>query len=236
LPIHLKLKIKISIKMKKQFLFAALSFMAISTASFAQSGNVGIGTTSPTAKLHVNGNVRIVDGTQGVNKVLTSDASGTASWRAPAAATGAVSGIYEAIGTTKQIIAQGTTADINGATITVNLTNASTVLITYSALGLPQTPGQVSQGTIDLLIDNNKVISSFYSGTDGTNLTRLSNYCTSQKVVSMPAGTHTIKLQSKSWAGGTVFNGDPVADNYAGALASDANAMKARISLVVLNN
>ena len=45
-------------------------------------GNVGIGTTSPGAKLEVNGSVRIVDGTQGANNVLTSDANGLASWQA----------------------------------------------------------------------------------------------------------------------------------------------------------
>ncbi|PKF75598.1 hypothetical protein CW752_02965 [Chryseobacterium sp. PMSZPI] len=50
-------------------------------------GNVGIGTTAPSTRLHINsatnGAVRIVDGTQGANKVLTSDASGTATWQAP---------------------------------------------------------------------------------------------------------------------------------------------------------
>lgn len=44
------------------------------------SGNVGIGTISPTSKLQVNGKLRISDGTQGLNKVLSSDASGIASW------------------------------------------------------------------------------------------------------------------------------------------------------------
>jgi hypothetical protein len=44
-------------------------------------GNVGIGTNNPQAKLHVSGSVRIVDGTQADGKVLTSDASGNASWK-----------------------------------------------------------------------------------------------------------------------------------------------------------
>lgn len=46
------------------------------------AGNVGVGTSTPTAKLHVEGNVRIVDGTQGASKVLTSDSNGNASWQA----------------------------------------------------------------------------------------------------------------------------------------------------------
>jgi hypothetical protein len=43
-------------------------------------GNVGIGTGSPTANLHVNGSFKITDGTQGSRKVLTSNASGNATW------------------------------------------------------------------------------------------------------------------------------------------------------------
>jgi hypothetical protein len=43
-------------------------------------GNVGIGTGNPTANLHVNGSIKITDGTQGSSKVLTSDASGNATW------------------------------------------------------------------------------------------------------------------------------------------------------------
>lgn len=46
------------------------------------NGNVGIGTATPDAKLHVAGTAKIVDGTQGAGKVLTSDANGLASWQA----------------------------------------------------------------------------------------------------------------------------------------------------------
>jgi Thrombospondin type 1 domain len=45
-------------------------------------GNVGIGTASPTAKLEIVGNMKLTDGSQGVGKILTSDANGLASWMA----------------------------------------------------------------------------------------------------------------------------------------------------------
>ena len=46
------------------------------------SGKVGIGTTNPTAKLEIAGQIKITGGEVGEGKVLTSDASGLASWSA----------------------------------------------------------------------------------------------------------------------------------------------------------
>lgn len=49
--------------------------------SIDAGGNVGIGTATPGAKLDVEGNVKIADGTQGDGKVLTSDVDGNAYWK-----------------------------------------------------------------------------------------------------------------------------------------------------------
>ena len=48
-----------------------------------EDGDVGIATSDPQAKLHVNGSLRISNGSQGAGKVLTSDANGTATWQTP---------------------------------------------------------------------------------------------------------------------------------------------------------
>jgi hypothetical protein len=43
--------------------------------------NVGIGTTLPTEKLHIVGNLRLQTGSEAAGKVLTSDANGVATWQ-----------------------------------------------------------------------------------------------------------------------------------------------------------
>ncbi|MEI6349117.1 MAG: hypothetical protein WCP69_14310 [Bacteroidota bacterium] len=45
-----------------------------------KSGNVGIGSSSPGAKLEIGGQVKITGGTPAIGKVLTSDASGLSTW------------------------------------------------------------------------------------------------------------------------------------------------------------
>jgi trimeric autotransporter adhesin len=45
--------------------------------------NVGVGTTTPQERLHIVGNIRMVDGNQATGRVLTSNANGTATWANP---------------------------------------------------------------------------------------------------------------------------------------------------------
>ncbi len=45
------------------------------------NGRIGIGTTTPDAKLHVNGTLRFSGNGEGAGKVLTSDANGYATWQ-----------------------------------------------------------------------------------------------------------------------------------------------------------
>ena len=48
--------------------------------SISATGDVGIGTFTPQAKLDINGQIKISGGTPGLGKVLTSDANGLATW------------------------------------------------------------------------------------------------------------------------------------------------------------
>lgn len=74
------------------------------------SGSVGIGTKSPGAALDVVGSVKIADGSQGVGKVLTSDANGLASWKASTGG-GSFGGLFYTAGS-----ASGSCASANPVT------------------------------------------------------------------------------------------------------------------------
>jgi hypothetical protein len=59
------------------------SYVVGNSAIYDWGGNVGIGTTSPTAKLEVAGQVKITGGSPAAGNVLTSDSSGLATWQTP---------------------------------------------------------------------------------------------------------------------------------------------------------
>jgi hypothetical protein len=64
---------------------AANNQLNIGNWIYGHNGNIGIGQTNPAARLDVNGQIRITGGTPGNGRVLTSDATGLATWQTPAA-------------------------------------------------------------------------------------------------------------------------------------------------------
>lgn len=121
-------------------------------------GNVGVGTTTPTAKLHVNGSLKINDGTEAAGRVLTSDASGNATWQTPSSGGGVSMGYSSGPGNNPS-----TTTSFIGVTVTVVITSSSQKIhITASkalgsnaaggATGLNIYPGyQISGGFVSAL-------------------------------------------------------------------------------------
>ncbi|SHK07793.1 beta strand repeat-containing protein [Chryseobacterium polytrichastri] len=99
-----------------------------------ENGNIGVGTSAPSAKLHINGSLRIENGGQANNRVLTSDANGVATWKDLPASTD--TSLYNANGTisSNRIVAQadktlaftGNTTNsfsVDGATFSVDAAN-----------------------------------------------------------------------------------------------------------------
>lgn len=61
--------------------YTALNGVLSEKMTINQNGNVGIGTSTPSALLDVEGDFQLVDGTEGAGKVLVSDANGNATWQ-----------------------------------------------------------------------------------------------------------------------------------------------------------
>ncbi|MFP3598025.1 hypothetical protein [Chryseobacterium sp. SIMBA_029] len=137
------------------------------------NGNVGIGETAPTATLQVTNTtstaLRIVDGTQGAGKVLTSDGTGNTSWVNPALS--AVSG--------------------NLPTTTVSFTTygpgnpPNTSLYSGGTITLPQGKWLVSFGSVASLGQNDRINTSDaqlwctgYLTDSSTNSTTTADYIT----------------------------------------------------------
>ncbi|CAN5237446.1 hypothetical protein BH09BAC2_BH09BAC2_11800 [soil metagenome] len=120
-------------------------FLAFTLISVAHSQNVGIGTNTPGAKLEVTGGakvsdsvfiggqLRIVSGSPGLGKVLTSDANGIATWAAPS--TREYAYIYN---TSAQLITSGNaiTFNTNGPMSSGITHNTGTSFIFINTTGL----------------------------------------------------------------------------------------------------
>lgn len=81
------------------------------------AGDLGLGTTSPGARLHVEGQIKITGGVPGAGKVLTSDASGLATWETPSGGGGG--------GITEVSAGVGLTGGGTSGTVTLALNSTS---------------------------------------------------------------------------------------------------------------
>ncbi|MBK6541458.1 MAG: hypothetical protein IPG10_09295 [Flavobacteriales bacterium] len=97
---------------------------------------VGIGTTAPVERLHVVGNIRMVDGNQAANRVMVSDANGTASWQTLGAAATNAWGLLGNAGTNPATNFVGTTDAQplrfrTGNAFSGQVGNTATALVSY---------------------------------------------------------------------------------------------------------
>jgi hypothetical protein len=95
-----------------------------------KNGNVGLGNSSPESTLHVEGTFKYVDGTQADGYVLTSDASGNASWEAATD------------NDTQDLSLSGSTLSLtDGGSVDLSVINTDTQDLSYSGTTLSLTDG-----------------------------------------------------------------------------------------------
>lgn len=128
---------------------------------------VGVGTSAPSAKLHVMGNVNITDGTQGTGKVLMSDAAGNASWqdlitpnvgvgvRLLSGTTSFPAGLTSTVNTWLNIAHQNGGNNFNTATGEYTITVSGVYLINASMTFQSSLSGVISiQAAVNSILDN----------------------------------------------------------------------------------
>ena len=135
-----------------------------STTSFMiarNTGNIGIGTMSPGAKLHVvsqtSGAVRIQDGTEQAGYVLTSDANGLATWQVSSGGGSSLSGTINYVPFYKTTTTLSSTSSIQVSGDTVGIG------VSFSNTGGPSTDYRLhvnyGSGTYGVLIEGGGGIS-----------------------------------------------------------------------------
>ena len=163
--------------------------------AMTNSGNIGLGTATPGARLDVQGTVKIADGTQGVGKVLTSDAAGNASWKSsPAAiAFGSLNMSSVLVGTSP------TTLGTSSMVFTKQYAATEVEVMLYSNGYSGSFAGGATYVYFEIYIDGAPGTAGTRHNFFGTNT---SNYISLKSYFSgLPAGSHTVSIIAVTDAG-----------------------------------
>ena len=210
----------------------SLSLVLLLCFSFLKAQNVGIGTSSPQQRLHVNGNLRF-DGALMPNgiagnpgQVLLSQGPGIGPiW----SSVGGIIGTFKAT-STRTLISSTAFTQINGLTQTINLPAAATVIV--STYGSIETTSSIwdGSGCIIQVFDNGVAIGDMFQTIDvqdgpayfGT----VAPWSMMNSVV-LGAGSHTITVRARRYA----------FDNfYAGGNTTAPNPNEGALILMVFPN
>jgi len=186
-----------------KLIFLSSLILCMTQALLAQ--NVGIGTSTPQQKLHVNGNLRfdgalMPNGDPGTSgEVLVSQGPGTAPVWQPA---GSLITNYN-VSSTRTLISSTSFTQVNGLTQTFTLTsNAQVMLSTYGSLETTSASWGGS-GTIVQVFNNGVAIPNMFQTSDindASGWTGTIGHWSMTNMLSLTPGTYTFTVRARKYA------------------------------------